>query len=51
MQYNIVAVIHFAGLKAVKESKENPLNYYETNVIGTINIIKCMNKINCNKLI
>lgn len=31
----IDAVIHFAGLKAVGESVENPLKYYRNNVIGT----------------
>jgi len=31
-QYSIHAVIHFAGLKAVGESVEQPLNYYMNNV-------------------
>lgn len=35
-EYDITAVIHFAGLKAVGESCEMPLNYYENNVYGTI---------------
>lgn len=36
------SVIHFAGLKAVSESVEKPLEYYENNVGGTINLLKCM---------
>ncbi len=32
------SVIHFAGLKAVGESVEKPLEYYENNVGGTINL-------------
>lgn len=36
------AVIHFAGLKAVGESVEKPLAYYENNIVSTINLLKCM---------
>ncbi len=35
-------VIHFAGLKAVGESVEKPLEYYETNIGGTLNILNSM---------
>lgn len=35
-------VIHFAGLKAVGESVEKPLKYYENNVGGTINLLEAM---------
>lgn len=38
----ISAVIHLAALKAVGESCQIPLAYYENNVLGTINLIKCM---------
>lgn len=48
---NYNAVIHFAGLKAVGESATIPLLYYENNVTGTINLIKCMEKYNVNNLI
>lgn len=44
-------VIHFAGLKAVGESVEKPLKYYENNVGGTINLLKCMKKFDVNKII
>ena len=36
------AVIHFGGLKAVGESVEKPMLYYENNVIGTVNLINAM---------
>ena len=36
------AVIHFAGLKAVGESTELPLDYYENNVAGTLNLCHAM---------
>ncbi len=35
-------VIHFAGLKAVGESTEQPINYYETNVFGSLQLLKAM---------
>ena len=35
-------VMHFAGLKAVGESVEQPLRYYENNVGGTINLLRAM---------
>lgn len=43
-KHSIDAVIHFAGLKAVGESVEKPLYYYENNVTGTINLCKVMDK-------
>jgi len=36
------AVIHFAGLKAVGESTEIPLQYYENNIGGTLNLCQAM---------
>ncbi len=45
------AVIHFAGLKAVGESTKLPLLYYENNIGGTINLLKCMQKYKVNNLI
>lgn len=44
-------VIHFAGLKAVAESVEKPLEYYENNVGGTINLLKCMKNHGVHKII
>ena len=36
------AVIHFAGLKAVGESVQSPLIYYDNNVVGTIQLLEAM---------
>ena len=40
--FDIREVIHFAGLKAVGESVEKPLMYYDNNVAGTVNLLKKM---------
>lgn len=45
------AVIHFAGMKAVSESVEKPLLYYENNIYGTINLLKAMNEVGVKKLL
>ncbi len=44
-------VMHFAGLKAVAESVEQPIKYYENNIVGTINLLKAMQKYNVKKII
>lgn len=41
-RFNCTAVIHFAGLKAVGESVEKPLDYYDNNVIGTHRLLQAM---------
>jgi len=38
----IDAVIHFAGLKAVGESQENPAIYYDNNVVGSLSLVQVM---------
>ena len=43
---NIAGVIHFAAYKAVGESTEKPLEYYENNLFGVINILKCVKEFN-----
>ena len=48
---NFDTVIHFAGLKAVGESVEKPLEYYQTNLGGTLNILNSMKKYGVNKII
>jgi UDP-glucose 4-epimerase len=40
--HNIDAVLHFAGLKAVGESSNEPILYYENNVYGTLQLVKIM---------
>lgn len=41
-KYKIQCVIHFAALKAVGESCQKPLEYYRTNVAGTLNLLEVM---------
>ncbi|MEE1144759.1 MAG: UDP-glucose 4-epimerase GalE [Acutalibacteraceae bacterium] len=47
----IDCIIHFAGLKAVGESVAKPVFYYDTNIGGTINIVKAMQKYGVKKLV
>ncbi|MCW8889717.1 MAG: UDP-glucose 4-epimerase GalE [Sedimenticola sp.] len=42
LQQAIDAVIHFAGLKAVGESTEIPLDYYQNNIAGTLSLLEAM---------
>lgn len=49
--FTFEAVIHFAGWKAVGESVEKPLEYYDNNVGGTINLLKAMASHGCNKIV
>ena len=41
-EHRFDAVVHFAGLKAVGESVEKPLTYYDNNVSGSIALVECM---------
>ncbi len=50
-QYDIKSVIHFAGLKAVGESVEKPLKYYDNNVIGTLTLCEIMQAHGCKSII
>ena len=50
-QHRCTAVIHFAGLKAVGESSEKPLEYYDNNVVGTPRLLTAMNNCNINTLV
>lgn len=45
------ACIHFAGLKAVGESVQRPLLYYQNNIGGTLVLLRLMDKYNCFKLV
>lgn len=49
--HNVDAVIHFAGLKAVGESTEFPLKYYDNNVSGSCVLMQVMDKHNVNTLV
>ena len=43
-QYPIEAVIHFAGLKAVGESQQIPLTYFDNNIAGSISLVRAMDR-------
>jgi UDP-glucose 4-epimerase len=45
------AVIHFAGLKAVGESVQQPLRYYDNNVVGTIRLLEAMAECDVRQLV
>ena len=45
------AVIHFAGLKAVGESVEKPLTYYDNNVVGTVRLLQAMTECGVKTLV
>lgn len=49
--HSIHAVIHFAWIKAVWESCEFPFRYYDNNIVGTINLLKAMDRYQVKKLI
>ena len=46
-QNPIESVIHFAGLKSVTNSINEPINYWDINVNGTINLLSVMSKYGC----
>ena len=48
---DVDAVIHFAGLKAVGESSQLPLLYYENNISGSVTLFEVMEKYNCKKIV
>ncbi len=50
-QNNVDAVIHFAGLKSVSESVKNPIDYFSTNVHGSISLFQAMKQNNIKKLV
>ena len=47
----IDAVIHFAGLKAVGESVAKPIEYFDNNLISTINLLEVMREFDCKKIV
>ncbi|MBR3249970.1 MAG: UDP-glucose 4-epimerase GalE [Clostridia bacterium] len=48
---NIEAVINFAGYKAVGESVQKPLEYYQNNITGCVTLLQTMKKYNVKKFI
>ena len=51
LKKKIESVIHFAGLKSVADSVISPLNYWDNNVNGTLNLLKIMKKYNCKNIV
>lgn len=49
--YRIEAVLHFAAFSLVGESVQDPLKYYENNVVATFNLLKLMKENNISKFI
>ena len=49
--HDIDCVIHFAGLKAVGESVEKPIEYYDNNVGGTVKMLEVMRDAGCMNII
>lgn len=49
--HQIEAVIHFAGLKAVGESVEQPLRYYDNNVNGSLCLLRAMDAAGVRRLV
>ncbi|DAB34834.1 MAG TPA: UDP-glucose 4-epimerase GalE [Sulfurospirillum sp. UBA12182] len=49
--HSIDSVIHFAGLKAVGQSVEQPLEYYDNNVVGTLRLLEVMSEFGCKKIV
>ncbi len=47
----IKSVIHLAGLKSVSDSVNDPLNYWENNVYGTLNLLKVLDKFSCRNIV
>ena len=51
LKYKINSVIHFAGLKSVRESEKWIDRYIDNNYFGTLNLINIMKEFNCRKII
>ncbi len=47
----IDGVIHFAGLKAVGESVEFPMKYYQNNIAGTLNLLQVMEQFDVKRIV
>ncbi|MEI6548215.1 MAG: UDP-glucose 4-epimerase GalE [Burkholderiales bacterium] len=50
-QHRFDAAIHFAGLKAVGESVAKPLEYYDSNVAGTVTLLRCLDAAGVRRLV
>ncbi|KAL4719810.1 hypothetical protein ACJJTC_014705 [Scirpophaga incertulas] len=50
-KHKIDCVIHFAALKAVGESMQQPLLYYQNNLLGMLNLLEVMRANNCYQMV
>ena len=50
-RYPVDAVIHFAGLKAVAESEQQPLRYYDNNIGGTLVLLQAMTRAGVKRIV
>lgn len=50
-QFDITSVVHFAGYKSVSESVQEPLMYYQNNLISTLNLLEVMQQFQVKKLV
>jgi UDP-glucose 4-epimerase len=50
-KHSFAGVIHFAAFKAVAESVEKPLYYYDNNLISLINLLACLEEFQVNKIV
>lgn len=44
-------VVHFAGLKAVGESSQIPVDYYDNNVTGSLRLLAAMDQVDCKRIV
>jgi len=49
--FKIDAVVHFAGLKSVAESVQEPLHYYNNNISGSISLLEAMEKVDVKTIV
>lgn len=50
-EHQFDAVVHFAALKAVSESVERPLDYFDVNISGLVNLLRVMDAAGCRKIV
>lgn len=50
-EHQFDAVVHFAALKAVAESVERPLDYFDVNISGLINLLRVMDAAGCRRIV
>lgn len=51
IRYPVTSALHFAGLKAIGESNEKPIDYYDNNVTGTLQLLAAMRRAKVRTLV